>query len=1207
MEPTGLFLVLAWLQILPWLASSERPESSPEGSGPRKTLHPILRLHPPGPRYQVGDTVTLTCTAPLLAGRLGFWFFHVTDPVHVRASPETSRSYQIPSLRLEHTGAYTCRYWVEQGGQESLSPESLPISIEVTDPPAAPTLSLGSPNPVYYQGEQIQLSCSAPAGEEVTGYRFYRERRDRLPKELPSPSGAARLELRAVVGAEGPYTCHYWRSVSGKEVLSRESNKAYVTVLGERVTLNCSAPGGERLQGYRFYWGQEGPILEELPAPDGGARLEIVAEMGNAGPYTCVYWTLQSGRQIPSERSQPVSLSVQGSFPCTDPAASLPAHPAAPTLSLHPPEPFYLPGEHVTLRCSAPAGEMLQGYRFYRGQEGRILEELPAPDGGAQQEIVAEMGNAGPYTCVYWTLQSGREIPSERSRPVSLSVRAHPAAPTLSLHPPEPFYLPGERVTLRCSAPEGERLQGYRFYQGQEGSIVKELPAPDGGARPEIVAEMGNAEPYTCAYWTLQSGREILSMGSRPKSLSGSPSSTDPVVSLPAPPPAPTLSLDPPHAVYLPGEWVHLSCSAPGAENLTGYGFNTARPEQGAEELLPSRGGPRLEIQAAMGDEGPYACRYWSRVSGREIPSGRSRPIAVPVTEPPPAPRLMLAPWHPMYVLGERVTLQCQAPRGQEAAGYRFQGQRGQLELDRVPEPTGGARLELRVAVGPAGPYVCTYWTLRSGREVSSEQSRPVSMPVTDRPGSPSVSVSPDYPAYVSGERVEILCSAPPGASPAQYEFYGTGEPLGPRPGNASSWQTDLPTSGSGNVTLSYSCVYTQLIQGRPIPSDASDAISLAVFPAPAPPALRLSPPQPLYVTGETVTVECLIPPGPHLAQAHTLLKDGHPLLEKSGPPVALNVSPSDSGNYSCGYSVALRGRRLPSPPSRPMPLGVIDPPPQPELSVDPPTGAVSEGLPLNITCKAPGDAAERRFHFYRNGTEMVPGAAGSEISTTEPGTSARDSSVLRFPRAGPDSAGEFTCAYEENVAGRWIPSPSSQAVNVTVTAWALPIPLVAGCGGAAWALALLLLLVCLCRKKKSAGRRLSTSYWKSRDLRRSRIMRQSADISGVNIALQQKTQGGWLHGAPQDWGLLPKFPTEVPRPGRAAGGAAPPKCQKGDEDADSGAEFEFPDIDPMYTLLTFSSSTFRQGQGSSAAPEPVYSTPMAPPNPDPCCQGAPQ
>ncbi|CAM4551668.1 unnamed protein product [Lepidochelys kempii] len=852
-----------------------------------------------------------------------------------------------------------------------------------SDPLPPPTLSLGSQNPVYYQGERVSLTCSAPSGEAVTGYRFYRRRGDQTPEELQSAPGASRLELRAETGNQGPYTCQYWRKESGLEIPSTESNKVYITV--------------------------QAPL-------------------------------------------------------------------AAPTLSLHPPHPFYLHWERVTLRCSAPGGKRLQGYRFYGEQERLIHEEVPAPDGGARLEIVAEMGKAGVYTCAYWTLRSGRHILSEGSRPVSLSVQAPPAAPSLSLSPLHPVYLPGESVTLTCSPPWGTPVAaGFRFSRDGGRRISS------GGSDAQALSITGPEDSglYTCAYWIRLSGREIQSPDSR-------------LVSITAPLPAPTLWLDPPHSVYLPEERVNLSCSAPRAQEVTGYRLYKLQPEQGSEELPASRGGPRWEILAAVGHEGPYTCRYWRRGPGRELPSGLSQPIAIRVTDPPRRP---------------------------------------------------------------------------------------------------SVSLSPDYLAYVAGERVEINCLAPPGASPVEYGLYKNEEPVGSLLGDAGTWLTDLQVNGTRNATHSFSCTYTELIQGRAVPSYASHSVSVSVFLALVSPSLRLIPSLPLYVTGETVSAECIIPNGTYVPSAHWVLRDGEPLPEPPEPQLPLNVTPSDSGTYRCGYSTELHGRHLRSPPSNPVPLSVTDPPPQPVLSMFPPSRVVSEGLPLLITCLAPGNTSERRFHFYKDGAEIIPGDTGSEISTMEPSTGSMNFSVLSIPRAGPNNAGEFSCGYEANMGGRWIPSPRSQAVNVTVTTWSLPIPMVAGSGGAATALALLLLLICLCRKKKAATRRLSTSYWKSQELRQSRIMTRSTDISGVNIFLQQTTKGGWPQAASQDWGLLPKLPAERPRPGRAAGGAAPLKGQE-EDDADSGAEFEFPDIDPTYTQLTFSCSTFRQGQGLSASLEHVCSTP---------------
>ncbi|XP_053902467.1 Fc receptor-like protein 5 [Malaclemys terrapin pileata] len=361
--------------------------------------------------------------------------------------------------------------------------------------------------------------------------------------------------------------------------------------------------------------------------------------------------------------------------------------------------------------------------------------------------------------------------------------------------------------------------------------------------------------------------------------------------SSPGPLPPPTLSLGSQDPVYYQGERVNLSCSAPRGEAVTGYRFYRGRGGQTPEELPSPSGAARLELRPETGNQGPYTCQYWRKESGQEIPSTESNKVYITVQAPPAAPTLSLHAPPPVYLPGERVTLRCSAPGSDRVQRYRFYGEHERLIHDEVPAPAGGAGLELVAEMGKAGPFSCAYWTLRSGRHILSERSRPVS-------------------------------------------------------------------------------------------------------------------------------------------------------------------------------------------------LSVQDPPPQPVLSVDPPSGVVSEGLPLLITCIAPGDTRERRFHFYKDGAEIVPGDTGSEISTTEPSTSSMNFSVLSVPRASPSNTGEFTCGYEANMGRRWIPSPRSQAVNITMTAWSLPVPLVAGCGGAATALALLLLLIPLCRKKAAATRRLSTS----------------ADISGVNI-----------------------------------------------------------------------------------------------------------
>ncbi|XP_075768212.1 uncharacterized protein LOC142821258 [Pelodiscus sinensis] len=160
---------------------------------------------------------------------------------------------------------------------------------------------------------------------------------------------------------------------------------------------------------------------------------------------------------------------------------------------------------------------------------------------------------------------------------------------------------------------------------------------------------------------------------------------------------------------------------------------------------------------------------------------------------------------------------------------------------------------------------------------------------------------------------------------------------------------------------------------------------------------------------------------------------------------------------------------------SPPVPVSVTDPPPQPVLSMDPPSGAVSEGLPLSLTCAVTRVALERRFHFYKDGTKIVPGDLESEISTSEPSTSSVNVSVLSI-WAGHDISGEFACGYEENVNGRWLLSPRSQAVTITVTASHHTRDTLLTTAGVLLVAGGLAALICCCRRKKKVPKPLKST-----------------------------------------------------------------------------------------------------------------------------------
>ncbi|XP_026519222.1 Fc receptor-like protein 5, partial [Terrapene carolina triunguis] len=779
-----------------------------------------------------------------------------------------------------------------------------------------------------------------------------------------------------------------------------------VYVPGERLTLRCSAPGGEAVKSYQFYNQREERVDTETTGLSGGPWLVLTAETGKTEAYSCEYWAVRDGRPIYSARSQPVLVPVLD-------------FPVAPSISANSDPPGKIP---VTIECLAPLGHVATGYQFLR--QGNVIVSQP---GARLQLRQSDLDATGTYTCSYEINVSGRMIQSRPSAPLSIhltgpSVLPETFRPTLRLSPTGPEFTTGDSVTLTCSAPSWEKKMQFCFLKAGEQVACTRQVLEDSQSYQIGRLGMEDSGSYTCMYRVAEPGQEISSLESQPISIT--------VTGVPRPLPAPQIILDPPKRIYFQGERIKLTCSVPGSEQMKGYRFYHQRGEQISE--LDE--GAWLERTAMTGNAGAYSCAYWIIRSGQAILSGKSESVSITVTAPPLAPKLSLHPKLPVYLPGEKVTLNCSAPRGEEVAGFRFHQHRGDQTPEELPAARGGAQMALTAHSGNDGTYTCQYWRWEAGQEIASENSNRITVPVSDPPGKPSGSLSPDYPAYVAGDRLEINCSAPPGASPVKYGLYENGEPLGSQLGNASSWQKDLQANGTRNATRSFACTYVELIQGREVLSYASDPVAVSVFPALAAPSLRLIPPLLLYVTGETVTAECVVPAGPYIPRAHWVLRDGETLREQLGPWFPLNITPSDSGTYRCRYSSELHGRHLRSPPSEPVPLSVTDPPPQPQLSVDPLSRVVSEGLPLLITCTAPGNTSERRFHFYKDGAEIISGDTGSEISTTEPSTSSVNFSVLSIPWAGPSNTGEFSCGYKANMSGRWIPSPRSQAVNVTVT-----------------------------------------------------------------------------------------------------------------------------------------------------------------------------
>ncbi|XP_010568445.1 PREDICTED: uncharacterized protein LOC104833473 isoform X5 [Haliaeetus leucocephalus] len=182
---------------------------------------------------------------------------------------------------------------------------------------------------------------------------------------------------------------------------------------GERVTMTCSAPTMRKIGGFRFF-NQTGEQIDlQTPYSLATAWLHLTATKASSGEYTCMYFLKESGQEIPSNRSLPLSLKVQ-------------AAPTAPTLSLDPQQQVYRPGNHVNLLCSFPSSsDDVKEVQYYA--DFGLAVSIPVSNVKNYSFNLRITGDmvSGSYSCAYFVIKSTRPVRSERSSWISVNLKSH--------------------------------------------------------------------------------------------------------------------------------------------------------------------------------------------------------------------------------------------------------------------------------------------------------------------------------------------------------------------------------------------------------------------------------------------------------------------------------------------------------------------------------------------------------------------------------------------------------------------------------------------------------------------------------------------------------------------------------------------------------------------------------------------------------------
>ncbi|XP_025040342.2 Fc receptor-like protein 5 [Pelodiscus sinensis] len=263
--------------------------------------------------------------------------------------------------------------------------------------------------------------------------------------------------------------------------------------VGHPVTFTCTPPKGYQATQIQFL--KDG---EDVTPPQSQTPLCLTYHLPHlnvhdSGSYRCRYWP--AGLKAPSTPSDPITLIVYDRAP-----------PAS--LTVDPPCPKYLVGEQLTLTCMDPQIDNVTGYRFYNEENGEIFSRDPDASRGAQVFFPSlRTVDAGSYTCKYWQEESGQEILSVGSQPVSVSVLDSPSPPALSMDPPSGVIKEGLPLLLTCTAPQGTGERRFYFYKDG----VEFLPRngqsqihPSGSRNISVLriprAQLSSTGAFTCRY-----------------------------------------------------------------------------------------------------------------------------------------------------------------------------------------------------------------------------------------------------------------------------------------------------------------------------------------------------------------------------------------------------------------------------------------------------------------------------------------------------------------------------------------------------------------------------------------------------------------------------------------------------------------------------------------------------------------------------------
>ncbi|KAG9330123.1 hypothetical protein JZ751_027249, partial [Albula glossodonta] len=506
-------------------------------------------------------------------------------------------SYTITSAAVEESGSYECCV------NETQFICSTAVRLTVSEKPR-PVLSVSLQREIY-EGESVSLSCRVTVPS--AGWEYYWEYKDvryygSYYKPLLSSGAKDSYTLSpAALTHSGQYRCRAGRGTSVWYTEYSEPVHIQVSALPkatltiepkwrpayykETVTLKCEVDSHSARK-YVWYKDQLQTAVSQTAGHSvSGDRYSIIAAAGSdQGQYWCE--GRLEGRKVTSQRSDPITLKVKGSYnisPATEAHSgsykcclvalhdtcsaavtlSVSALPKA-ALSVEPKWSLLYTGETVTLKCEVDSHSNWK-YVWYKGRSRKVLPQTAGHSVRSDRySITAAAGSdQGQYWCE--GRLEGRKVTSQRSDPITLTVKALPRA-TLTVEPKwSPLYT-GETVTLKCEVDSHSNWK-YVWYKDQLQTAMSQTAGHSvSGDRYSIPAAAGSDQGQYWCEGRLE-GRKVTSQ--RSDLITLNPSSRNPVTIQVSALHRATLTVEPKWSPLYAGRTINLMCGLGSRSNLT--------------------------------------------------------------------------------------------------------------------------------------------------------------------------------------------------------------------------------------------------------------------------------------------------------------------------------------------------------------------------------------------------------------------------------------------------------------------------------------------------------------------------------------------------------------------------------------------------------------------------------------------------------------